>query len=86
MSNIGGMFENLQQLVAAGFMPSDDNADEFAKDYAEGGLFFYTPEEKAAILRTNFSGKLGKRKNFDMVAYLMELGYDLAIDRDESRI
>ena len=40
--------------------------------------------EKAALFRTNFSGKLGNRKYFDMVVYLMEIGYDLALDREHN--
>ena len=36
------------------------------------------------MLRTNFSGKLGNRKYFDMVAYLMEIGYDLGLDREHN--
>ena len=81
---MGGVFESLQQLVAAGFLPNDDTAALFERDYAEGGLFLYTEVEKASVLRTNFSGKLGNRKYFDMVAYLMEIGYDLALDREHN--
>jgi len=69
-SNMGGVFENLQQFVAAGFLPNDDTAALFERDYAEGGLFLYTEVEKASVLRTNFSGKLGNRKYFDMLVMI----------------
>jgi len=79
-----GLFENLQQFVAAGFAPNDATAAQFEKDYASGGLFFYTSDEKASVLRTNFSGKLGNQKFSEMVAYLFELGYDLALSRSHN--
>ena len=81
---MGGVFESLQQLVAAGFLPKDDTAALFERDYADGGLFLYTEVEKASVLRTNFGGKLGNRKYFDMVAYLMETGYDLTLDQEHN--
>jgi len=51
----------------------------FGKDYRKEGLFFYTAEEERTISGTNFRGKVGAQKFMQMIAYLFELGYDLAI-------
>ena len=50
-----------------------------SKDYDEGGIFFYSEEEKERIKNIKFSGKVGEAKYMQMIAYLMELGYDVAL-------
>ena len=74
-----GLFEYLTAYIGASFVGDDSTAAVFAKDYDEGGIFFYTREEKEAVRRTNFSGKAGNKKFTEVVAYLFELGYDLAL-------
>ena len=83
-SKNAGLFNNLQQLVAAGFVPKVNTSALFEKDYASNGLFFYTPDEKTSVLHTNLSGKLGNQKYWDEVAYLFELGNDLALSRNHN--
>ena len=64
---------------------SEELANRFAKNYDdEGGIFFYTADEKKSVLGTKFPGKNGNRKFMDMVAYLFELGYDLALSRSNN--
>jgi len=76
-----GYFEYLTAVVAVSFKGDDSSlATSFAKDFSEdGGIFFYTADEKAAVRRTHFSGKVGDFKFMDMISYLFELGYDLAL-------
>ena len=40
---------------------------------------FYTDEQKARIIGTNFSGKVGNDKFYEPVSYLFELGYTLSL-------
>ena len=49
------------------------------KDYCEGGVFFYTKKEYNSIKRENFNGRSEKENFMEMVGYLFELGYDLAL-------
>ena len=44
-----GLFENLQQIIAAGYDPSSDLAQNLHKDWNEGGLLILNEEEKKAI-------------------------------------
>ena len=55
-----------------------------SKDVSEGGLFLYSKEEKERIRRTNFNGKSEGKKFMQMIAYLFELGYDLALSRSHN--
>ena len=48
-------------------------------DFSNSGLFLYINEEKQRISSVNFSGKSGEEKYMQMIAYLFELGYDLAV-------
>ena len=77
-----GHFEDLVQYVAVTFKNDDATMSEFMKDYAEGGLFFYTDEDKRRISSTNFRGKTTVPRKFGtMVAYQFELAYELSLDR-----
>jgi len=75
-----GLFEHLTQYIAAGF-DGDVVAESkvFTKDRADGGIFFYSEEQREVILRCHFSGKPDMQKFSGMVAYLLELAYDLAL-------
>jgi len=71
----GGIFQYLTPFIAAYF--TNDAASR--TDFSNSGLFLYTNEEKRRISSVNFSGKSGEKKYLQMIAYLFELGYDLAI-------
>jgi len=70
-----GIFEYLTPFIAEYF--TMDAASR--TDFSNSGLFLYTNEEKRRISSVNFSGKIGEKKYMQMIAYLFELGYDLAI-------
>jgi len=75
-----GLWENLKQYVAMGF-DGDAVAESgiLTKDCADDGIFFYTQQQKEAILRLKIQGKSNVEKYSEMVAYLLEIAYDLAI-------
>ena len=52
-----------------------------SKDVAEGGLCLYSKEEKGRTRRTKFNGKSEEKNVMQMIAYLFELGYELALSR-----
>ena len=78
-----GYFEDLQQFVGFYFDMSDEEALKiFEKDFGNGGIFFYTPEEKDWIRRSNFAGKTSEPSKFaQMATYLFEITYNIALDR-----
>ncbi len=79
-----GHFESLSQVVAAGFDAKSEQADMLDKDYKNGGVFIMTEEEvkliKSSMKNLNCSAKV---KFTHMLAYQMELGYDLALSPDD---
>ena len=81
VTNIEGYFEDLTQYVSAGFDGKQvAESGVFAKDYSEGGIFFYTDMQKAFIEKAKFRGeKANILKYSEMVGYLFEVAYDLAI-------
>ena len=81
-TSMEGNFKDLVAMIAVGFDGSDDGlATLFSKDYHNDGIFFYTQDELASVRRTNFRGKDSNKKFMEMIAYLFELGYDLALAR-----
>jgi len=74
-----GVFEDLVQFVAAGYSPNESVQNISMIDYSAGGVFFYTDFESFKIKGTNFKSCTSDGQRFmEMVAYLFELGYDLA--------
>lgn len=71
-----GVFEQLTPYVGAGF---SDSLQPGTLSQKENGIFSYTNEEIEWISALNFRGKSGEQKYMQMVAYLFELGYDLAL-------
>ena len=77
-----GVFEDLLQYIPAGF---DGKAvvesGIFAKDYLDGGFFFYSKHQKYDIERMKFSGegKPNVEKYSEMVSYLFEVAFELAL-------
>lgn len=74
-----GLFEYLDQFIGCAFSPANELISNFDKDYEEGGLLFYTDEEKTLICKVNFKSRLDKEKTSEMVAYLFEIAYDVAM-------
>ena len=83
-----GRTSNSMCTSQAYFDPDDDTIPSaFSTDYHEdGGIFFYTPQEKERVLNTNVAGKEGNLRFIPMAAYMIELGYDLAIGCGEHNV
>ena len=79
-----GHFESLHQFVAAGFDSKSEQIDALDKDYKNGGVFIISKEEvnmiKSSMKNLNYTNKV---KFTHMLAYQMELGYDLALSPDD---
>jgi hypothetical protein len=77
-----GSFENLVQLIAAGFERESTAAAKLDRDWKEGGLLILSDEMKEKIRsRGGMGNSLSHIQKFqDICAYQMELGYDLAIN------
>ena len=77
---VQGYFEDLQQYISAGFDGiAVAQSSIFMKEYSAGGIFFYTKQQKQRIERLNFRGRTTVQKYSEMVAYLIEISYGLAL-------
>ena len=75
-----GHFESLIQFVAAGFDPKSEYVSLLDKDYKNGGVFIMSKSEEERIRRSMKQLKCTEKEKFQhMLAYQMELGYDLAL-------
>ena len=75
-----GFFEHLTPMVAAGFDPDSEAALCMEKDHTQGGLLIMSDDDRNHIesaLKTKKLSTLQKCQEY--IAYLLELGYDLAI-------
>ena len=83
-----GYFENLRQLVAAGFDPATDLSNRMDEDYKDGGLLILSCDDKDQIessLKSSLKKELTNIEKYqEYIAYLLELGYDLAIYPDNN--
>ena len=77
-----GHWEDLVQYVAVGFTPSEQVLEICSKDVSEGGIFFYSEEEKAKIRGTNIIGCTDGQKFTRAIAYLFEIRYDVALSSE----
>ena len=78
----GNQYEDLSLYIGASFGVDIMSSGVLSKDYHDKeGLFLHKKEELEWINRLHFSGRSGEQKYVQMVAYLFELGYDLAIGR-----
>ena len=73
-----GIFEHLVPLIATSLSRDAALAGLLSKDFSEGGIFFYTEEEKEYV-RKCFPGRTEEEKFIQMAAYIFEFGYDLAL-------
>ena len=75
-----GSFESLLQVVAVGFDPTHEVAQYLDRDVSEGGLLILDEGEKRNIKSSMKNMKCADITKFHhMIAYQMELGYDLAM-------
>ena len=76
-----GFFDNLTQYVGLGFEIGNEDIDtKLSSGLEEGGIFIFNENEKT---RMDASKKAGRNttalKRIDVIAYLIEMAYDLAI-------
>ena len=83
--NRKGYFDNIIQLVAAGFDSTCTiSSSKLSTDIKEGGVFALTEDDKERVKKVKFSNRTDIEKILELVAYQFELGYDLAIGSDEN--
>ena len=73
-------FESLQEVIATGFDPNSTQVDSLDRDYKKGGFFIISTEEDLQIKLSMKNLKCSTKVKFNhMLAYLMELGYNLSL-------
>ena len=80
-----GIFESLEQVVAAGFDSKSEAAKHVNRDCKEGGVLILNEEEKKSIKLSMKNLKCSELEKFhNILAYQIELGYDLALSPDNN--
>ena len=74
-----GSFEHLTQVIAGGFDPSTDSAKLTDKDFRDGGVLILSTEDQKRINGCLKNINSSIKKFHTILAYQLELGYDLAI-------
>ena len=75
-----GQFESLVQVIAAGFDPKSEEMATVDQNYDKGGILILNAcEERAIGLSMKNLNCSTKDKFKHMLAYLVELGYDLSL-------
>ncbi len=73
-----GIFESLQQVVAAGWSPTTDTAKLLDRSWKDGGVLIFNEKDNKQI-RASMGKGMTIQKFHDMCTYQFEMGYDLAI-------
>ncbi len=79
-----GCFEHLTQFIAAGFNPASSPAMQVNKDYKEGGLLIMCKDDKLWITSCLKKELKVMQKFQEVIAYLFEFGYDLALSPENN--
>lgn len=80
-----GHFESLVQVVAAGFDATSEHIKYVDRDWKDGGVLILNRNEKASIKSSMKNLNCSDTAKFrHMLAYQMELGYDLALSPDDN--
>ncbi len=70
----------MKQYIPAGFdRESVVESGVLRKDYQDGGIFFYSKQQRKRIERLKFDGMPDVGKYSEMVGYLFEHAYGLAL-------
>jgi len=76
----GHFAESLLQVVGAGFNPKGEHVGNIDKDFKNGGIFVMDKAEEQLIKCSMKNLKCSTKVKFShMLAYLMEMGYDLSL-------
>jgi hypothetical protein len=79
-----GCFKHLTQVIAAGFDPSSEPAKIQDKDHTSGGLLIINAEDQHRIKSSLKKDLNSVQKHQEIIAYLFEFGYDLAISPENN--
>jgi hypothetical protein len=79
-----GCFEHLMQVITAGFDPSSKPAIFLDKDHTSGGLLIINAEDEHRIKSLLKKDLTSIQKHQEIIAYLFEFGYDLAISPENN--
>ena len=80
-----GTFESLKQVVAAGFDGTSEGAKYVDRDFTDGGVLILSEKEKKDIKSSMKNLKCSEIEKFhNILAYQIELGYDLALSPDNN--
>ncbi len=79
-----GSFEHLTQVIAAGFDPTSEAAMQENKDNKEGGLLIMSKNDQFWIAFCLKKDLTAVQKNQEVIAYLFEFMYDLALSPENN--
>ena len=80
-----GTLESLTQVIVAGFGQNREVASLLDRDVADGGLLLLTANEKKSVQTSMKNLNCTEITKFHhILAYQIELGYDLAISPDNN--
>jgi hypothetical protein len=79
-----GCFKHLTQVIAAGFDPTSEPAMHVNKDCKEGGLLIMTKDDQRWITLCLKKELTVVQKFQEVIAYLFEFGYDLALSPENN--
>ncbi len=79
-----GCFEHLTQIIGAGFNPVSKPAMQVNKNYNEGGLLIMSKDDERRIKSCLKKEFIAVQKFQEVIAYLFEFGYDLALSPENN--
>ncbi len=79
-----GCFEHLTQVIAVVFDPAAEPAMHVRKDRNKGGLLILSRDDKRQIKSALKKDLTPVQKFQEVIAYLFELGYDLALSPENN--
>ena len=79
-----GCFEHLTQIIGAGFDPASEPAMQAIKNYNQGGLLVMSKDDERRIKLCLKKELTAVQKFQEVIAYLFEFGYDLALSPENN--
>ena len=79
-----GCFEHLTQIIGARFDPASEPAMQVVKKYNKGGLLIMSKDNERRIKSCLKKELTTVQKFQEVIAYLFEFGYDLALSPENN--
>ena len=79
-----GCFEHLTQIIGAGFDPASEPAIKVIKNYNKGGLLIMSKDNERRIKLCLKKELMAVQKFQEVIAYLFEFGYNLALSPENN--